>query len=215
MIVHDCEQNTSEWHELRRGIVTASGMQAVMAKGKTPGSRSETRAKYMRQLAGQIITGEVQESWSNEHTDRGHAMEDDARRMYAFMADAEPRRIGFVTSQWDGFTVGYSPDSFVADAGAIEIKTKLPDLMIECYERDAGDPPPEHMRQLQAGLAIADREWIDLVCYWPRMPLYICRVVRNEVFITAMKAETKRFNEELHAMVDRIRRYGEPDRKAA
>jgi hypothetical protein len=211
LVIHNVEQNTPEWLELRRGRVTASVMQAVMAKGE-----GKTRSKLMRQLAGQIITGEVQESWSNEHTDRGHALETAARDLYAFMEDAEPQRIGFVTNEWDGFTVGYSPDSFIGSVGAIEIKTKLPDIMIECYERDAGDPPPEHLRQIQAGLAIAEREWIDLVCYWPKMPLYICRVVRDETFISTTRAETKRFNEELHAMVERIRRYGEqPDQKAA
>jgi hypothetical protein len=207
MIVHDCAQNTPEWLELRRGIVTASCMQQVMAKGKTPGARSETRAKYMRQLAGQIITGEVGEAWSNEHTERGHALEGEARDAYAFMEDAEPVRVGFVTTTWDGFTVGYSPDSFIGDRGGLEIKTKLPDILIECYERLAGDPPPEHVRQIQAGIEIAERDWLDLACYWPRMPLYICRVYRDESFIKEMRFATLRFNEELAAMVERIRSY--------
>ncbi len=202
MIVHTCEQNTPEWLELRRGIITASSMQHVMAKGE-----GKTRSKYMRQLAGQIITGEVGESWSNEHTERGHAMEGDARDAYAFMEDATPERVGFVTTEWDGFTVGYSPDSFIGPRGALEIKTKLPDILIECYEREPGSPPPEHVRQIQAGIEIAERDWLDLACFWPRMPLYICRVYRDEALIKTMRAEALRFNEELAAMVERIRNY--------
>ena len=77
----DCEQGSEAWFRARMGIPTASEFATVMAKGRDGGA-SKTRAKYMRQLAGEIITGEPMESYSNGHMERGKEWEPDARDAY-------------------------------------------------------------------------------------------------------------------------------------
>lgn len=199
----ECEQSSPEWFAARAGIPTASCFATVMAKGKTAGAKSLTREKYMRELAGEIITGEVIEGFTNGHMERGKAMEDEARDLYAFMRDAEPQRIGFMRNGQKGA----SPDSLIGNDGGLEIKTKLPHLLIECFER--GDVcPPEHLAQVQGSMWVAEREWWDFVAYWPKMPLFTVRVYRDEAYISNLSGEVDRFNDELAALVERIRRWG-------
>lgn len=198
--IFDCEQGSPEWFECRRGIPTASMFATVMAKGE-----GKTRAKYMRELAGELITGEAAESFSNPHMDRGKAMEDEARETYAFIHDADIQRVGFIR---DGLK-GASPDSLVGSNGGLEIKTALPHIQIERLMKDR--LPPEHVAQVQGNLWISGREFWDFVSYWPKLPVLTVRVYRDEEYIKNMASEVDRFNDELEKLTDRIRRYGRPD----
>ena len=195
LIVYDCEQGTSEWFAARLGIPTASEFATVLAKGRG-GGESVTRRKYLLTLAAQRLTGEVVQTWAgNEHTERGHAMEDDARRLYAFQNDADPQLVGFMRRG----EAGASPDSLVGDNGLIEIKSKLPHLHLDVIERDR--LPPEHVAQVQGQLWISGRDWCDFVSYWPKLPIFIKRVERDEEYIKALAQAVADFNGEVEAIV--------------
>ena len=202
MEIITCEQGTPEWHAARLGIPTASEFSTVMASGRG-GGESKTRKTYLYKLAGEIITGKASEGFSNAHMDRGHEMEPEARAAYAFMRDADPELVGFIRNG----RAGASPDSLVGTDGLLEIKTKLPHLMIEAILRD--DMPPEHKAQCQGQLWISERDWIDFAAYWPGMPLFIHRAYRDAEYIAAMASAVEQFNEELDLIVDRVRAYGE------
>jgi len=195
LIVYDCEQGTSEWFAARLGIPTASEFATVLAKGRG-GGESVTRRKYLLTLAAQRLTGEVVQTWAgNEHTERGHAMEDDARRLYAFQNDADPQLVGFMRRG----EAGASPDSLVGANGLIEIKSKLPHLHLDVIERDR--LPPEHVAQVQGQLWISGRDWCDFVSYWPKLPIFIKRVERDEEYIKALAQAVADFNGEVEAIV--------------
>lgn len=196
-IFEDLEQGTEEWFEVRRGLPTASNFATIMAKGE-----GKTRSQYMRKLAGEILTGELAEQFSNVHTERGNAMEDEARQAYAFVENAEIKRVGFIRNG----NKGASPDSLVGANGGLEIKTALPHIQIDRLERDR--LPPEHRAQVQGNLWVSEREWWDFVSYWPKLPILTVRVYRDEAFIREMSDEVDRFNDELAALVEKIRRYG-------
>jgi hypothetical protein len=195
-IFDDIEQGTPEWFAVRAGIPTASRFATAMAKGE-----GKTRSEYMRKLAGEILTGEPMDSYNNGHMVRGHTMEDEARELYAFVHDAEIRRVGFIRNGQKGG----SPDSLVGNDGGLEIKTALAHIQIERLLR--GDLPPEHRAQVQGNLWVAEREWWDFCSYWPKLPLLRARVYRDEVYIKNMAGEVDRFNDELALLVERIRRY--------
>jgi len=202
--IFNCEQGTPEWHEIRRGIVTASNFSKILAKGE-----GKVRATYLRTLAGEIITGAVHEGYKSQSMERGNLMEAEARRFYALMTDSDPEKVGFIRNG----KIGYSPDSLISEDGLLEIKTQQPDLLIETLERDTF--PSTHVAQCQGGLWVAEREWIDLVVYWPKMPLFRKRLHRDETYIAALETAVSIFNVELHETVERIRRYGQPERVAA
>ena len=193
----NCEQGTEDWFRARMGLPTASEFHAILAKGE-----GKTRKSYMLRLAGEIVTGEPSETYSNGHMERGKALEPEARELYAFMADAEPQQVGFIRN----FGACCSPDSLLGTAGMLEIKTKLPALLIECILR--GDFPPEHKAQCQGALWVAEREWIDLAVFWPKMPLFVQRAYRDEAYIASLRTAVAAFGEELAETVERVRKYG-------
>lgn len=198
--IFNCVQGEPEWFKARRGIPTASEFSTVLAKGKG-GGPSLTRKKYLLTLAGEVLTGECVESWSNIHMERGKVMEAEARDLYAFKTDAELTRIGFVKSLlWNA---GASPDSLIGEDGGIEVKTALPHIQLERLIDN--ELPSEHKAQCQGILGITGRQWIDFVSYWPKLPLFVIRVHRDEAYIAALEAAVKEFNAELSQLVERFR----------
>jgi len=194
--IFNCEQGSEDWFACRAGIPTASKFATVMAKGE-----GKTRSEYMRKLAGEILTGEPMDSFASVHMERGKTMEDEARETYAFINDAEIKRVGFIRNG----SKGASPDSLVGNDGGLEIKTALPHIQIDRLVR--GQLPPEHKAQVQGNIWIAEREWWDFVSFWPKLPQLKVRVFRDDIYIKTMEAEIDRFNEELSELVSTIRNY--------
>lgn len=202
MTIIDCEQGTEAWYRARMGIATASEFKTIIGVKKVA-QEKVTRRTYMLKLAGEIVTGEPMESYSNAHMERGKIMEAEARDFYAFMHDLEPIRVGFIVNG----KAGCSPDSLIGDTGMLEIKTALPHVLIDKLLRH--DFPPEHRAQCQGNLWVAEREWIDLAIYYPKMPTFVVRAQRDETYITELAHAVDQFNAELTETVDRIRRFGQ------
>lgn len=201
MEVLQVEQGSDEWFRARMGIPTASEFKTVLAKGRGK-APSKTRLTYIYKLAGERITGEPMENYSNAYMERGHSLEDEVRRTYAFMQSCDPTPIGFVRNG----NTGCSPDSFVGDDGMLEIKTHAPHILIPMIIADQF--PPEHVAQCQGQLWVAEREWIDLACYYPGMPLFVKRAARDETYIANLAEEVGFFIEDLERVVERISKYG-------
>lgn len=184
---------------VKSGCTTAQLAAAVKAAKCKNSNPAAMRTKYLRQLAGEIITGEPTEGMTNVHMERGKDQEADARRVYAFMEGVSPLQVGFIT---DG-EKGCSPDSLIGDNGGLEIKAALPHIQIERLFKN--ELPPEYKAQVQGGIWICEREWWDFVSYCPKFPLLIKRVYRDEPYIEKMGAAVRAFNEELAALIDSIR----------
>lgn len=201
MQIFDCIQGTPEWFRARAGIPTASEFATILAKGRS-GGESKTRRTYMLKLAGERLTGDPMESYSNGHMERGKLMEEQARRVYGFMTDADLTQVGFIRSG----DKGCSPDSLISTDGMLEIKTALPHLLIDMLLRD--EFPPEHRAQTQGQLWVAEREWVDLLVFWPDLPPLVKRAYRDPGYIIQLSDAVDRFNEELQSVVEKIRAYG-------
>jgi hypothetical protein len=196
MQVHNMAQGTPEWFSVRKGIPTASRFKDVLAKGE-----GKTRGSYLSFLAGEIITGEPGESFKSEAMDRGHAMEPVAREYYAKEMGVETEAIGFITNG----RKGGSPDSLIGKNGLLEIKTCKPNVLIEHLRKDKF--PAEHILQCMGNLWVAEREWIDIICFWPGMPALIKRMTRDDALIGKLNREVNQFNDDLDLLVDRIKSY--------
>lgn len=193
----DCEQGTPEWHQARCGVVTASRFKDVLAKGE-----GKTRDKYLRELASETLRGWVEDDgFTNANLERGHAQEDDARRMFAFAARVETRQVGFVRNG----RVGCSPDSLIGDDGGLEIKCALGHIQIDRLKR--GALPTEHAAQVQGSLWVTGRKWWSFVSYAPDLPLFKLRVERDEPYIANLAKAVDAFNDELDSIVASIRTY--------
>lgn len=207
--VIDVEQGSAEWFAARAGIPTASEFSTVMAKAKDGGA-SITRAKYLRQLAGEILTGEpAPEGYSNGFMERGKLLEDEARSLYAFMRDVEPERVGFIRNG----NKGASPDSLIGTDAGLEIKVAIPAVQIERLQR--GTLPTEHVAQVQGSMWVSERATWSFVSYCPKLPPLIIDVPRDEAYIANLAKCVESFNEELDALVQSIRTYQDFRRQAA
>lgn len=196
MNIFNCEQGTEEWRQCRAGIITASSMCHVLAKGE-----GKTRMKYMYQLIGEVITGEPAEMYSNAHMERGHEMEPVARQLYSDKESVEIVQVGFIRN-FKEYPIGYSPDGLVLDKGLIEAKSRLPHIQAELLDKD--EIPLTVKAQIQSGLWVSEREWLDYISYWPGMPLFVKRAYRDEKYIQNMESESKRFYEDMNNIINKI-----------
>jgi hypothetical protein len=191
----DCTQGAPEWFAARLGIPTASRFADVLAKGE-----GKTRARYLHELAAEVLRGTTEpDTYTNAHMERGHEQEDEARRLYAFMADAEPVRVGFLRNG----RKGASPDSLIGTEGGLEIKTALGHIQVERLKR--GTLPSEHVAQVQGSLWVSERAWWDFCSYSPGLPPLIVRVPRDDAYIKNLSAAVDAFNEEMDALVASLR----------
>ena len=188
--IFDCEQGGADWFEARRGVVTASRFSDVLAKGQ-----GITRRKYMLTLAGEAITGEVAESYSNAHMERGQIMEAEAVDLYAFAKDVDPQIVGFMRRG----RAGASPDRLIGSDGMLEVKTKIPSIQLDVL--DKGKLPSEHVAQVQGQLFVSGRQFCDFVSYWPKLPLFCIRVERDEAYIATLEQAIAEFVGELDGYI--------------
>lgn len=214
-------QGSDAWHDIRRGIVTASTVGSLIttrrltaldydcpdceAPAQDP-CRSKTkqgavikslhsdRAEVARRspsplifetasndisrgltmvLTAERITGWTEESYINDAMWRGIEDEPRARDVYAEHY-APVTEVGFMTEDRWGYRIGYSPDGLVGDDGLIEIKSRTPKAQLATILADC--PPAENMPQLQCGLLVSGRKWLDYVSYAGGMPMFVKRV---------------------------------------
>ncbi|UTO28162.1 lambda exonuclease family protein [Bartonella harrusi] len=199
-IVIDCLQGTEQWLQARNGLITASLFEMVMAR-KKQGQKTSRYHAVMMKLAGERITGKTVDEGTTLSMRRGTELEPTARKLYGTLTNTQPQCVGFVLA--DDRMKGFSPDAFVGKEGLLEIKTKKPEILIPHFYQKTF--PPEHKAQCQGGLWIAQREWVDLMLYWPDMPPLIKRAYRDEAYIRKLESEISRFNEELQIMVQKIK----------
>ncbi|ABM45590.1 hypothetical protein H704_00175 [Bartonella bacilliformis Peru38] len=200
----ECQQGTEEWRQVRRGVITASVFEMVIAR-KKDGQRSQKYHSVMMKLAGERITGKIVDEGTTVPMRRGTELEPTARQLYATLTNTEPECVGFLLA--DDRRKGFSPDALIGANGLLEIKTKKPEILIPHFYQNIF--PVEHKAQCQGGLWIAQREWVDLMLYWPGMPPLIKRAYRDEVYIRKLDNEINRFNEALERMVQAIKQVGE------
>lgn len=202
-VIFDCEQNSPDWHEARRGIPTASEFECIVKRLKN-GGVSKERLSYLHKLAGEIVTGDCAEIVTAKNLERGKTYEEEARDGYCFLKNADVHLVGFVRNE----IAGCSPDALIGMDGGLEIKVAQPHIQIERLLH--GGLPDEHKAQVQGNLWITESEWWDFTSYCPKLPQLIVRVPRDEAYIANLAGCVAKFNEELAATVEKIRRYGEP-----
>lgn len=206
----EVEQNTPEWHLARSGMPTASEFDTVLSTERTKGRGG--LSEYRRKLVGERITGQCISIWEgNKHTERGHEMEGQARDGYALLTDSVIKRVGFARRKLNGRWIGASPDSEIMQTGEVvfvgkkglEVKTKLPHLLIECHED--GVLPTKHKPQVQGIMLVAGWDEMDFTAYWPGLPQFIINVKRDEAYLSELCQELDKFNDSVDALEKRIR----------
>ncbi len=159
-IFDNLEQGTPEWLSARAGLPTASEASTLLVKGKGPNGLGSGAVAYAYEVAGEILTGQAAPLFTSAATERGHEMEGEIRSYYELLNGGEVKEVGFMRRG----RAGYSPDGLVGDDGLFEAKSHAPKKLIGMIM--AGGVPKDHRAQLDMGLLVSGRAWINLTCYW-------------------------------------------------
>lgn len=160
-VYENLEQGTDEWLQARCGILTASVIGKLIAPTGKIASNEAVR-RLAADLLSQRITGVVEEVPQTYAMQRGH--EDEIEAKIAYSNHIAPiTDIGFMVEDKWGFKIGYSPDGLVGNIALIECKSRCHGLQFTTI--CSRDVPPEFMAQIQAGLMVSGREWLDFISF--------------------------------------------------
>lgn len=194
----DLIQGSDEWLNQRRGILTASVVgKLVTPKTVQPADNPESRS-LTTLLAAERITGWTGPTYINDDMLRGLDDEPRARGHYA-KHYAPVTEAGFITEDRWGFKIGYSPDGLVGDDGLIEVKSRRAKTQLATILAD--EVPLENFAQLQCGLLVTGRQWIDYVSYSGGMPMYLKRVYPQQKWFDAITDAATVFEENVAEMI--------------
>ena len=197
-------QGSPEWHAARCGLLTASEMHLIVTPTLKIASNEKERS-HLYELLGQRITKHVEPRYVSDDMLRGQEEEVDAVETYA-KHYAAIKRVGFVTNDKWGFTIGYSPDALVGDDGLVECKSRSQKYqirtLVDYVSTDAIDP--DFMIQVQTGLMVSERKWLDLVSYCGGLPMATVRVFPDAKMQAAILEAASAFEDRILAAKDRF-----------
>jgi len=197
MQIHDLEQGSDEWHQIRNGLITASEVKLLVTPAKlTPANNDKSRA-HLYELLAQRISGYTEPTYLSDDMLRGQEDEPEARELYSFEYD-DVTEAGFITEDKWGFAIGYSPDGLIGNDGLIEIKSRRQKYQIETILNST--VPTEYMLQIQTGLLVTGRKWCDFISYCGGLPMVTIRVEPDPAMHDAILAALTEFERQLGEM---------------
>ena len=205
MRIYECEQRSSEWYMIRRGVPTASQFDRIIQPVK--GGASTSQEPYLDELLCELIdqaySSEPEDAYISPAMANGTAMEPAARSWYSFDRNVDIREVGFCLSSCGRF--GCSPDGLIGEKGALEIK--VPNMKTHIRYLREGVLPNAYKPQVHGTLLVTGREWVDFVSYSvsDELPSLVVRVYPNE-FTQALKVELNKFLDKLDQAMSKLGR---------
>jgi exodeoxyribonuclease (lambda-induced) len=188
MILVEAAQGSAEWLAARVGVITSSRAKDACKTLKN-GDPAEVAIAYAAQIALERVSGvRCDETFVNAAMRRGTELEPQARAAYEAETGNLVLESGIVLT--DDRAFGYSTDGLIGADGLLEIKCPSSPKVVCSMWRD-GDVS-EYMHQIQMGLWITGRKWLDFVMYDPRLEvvgkaLFVKRIERDEAFIESLE----------------------------
>ncbi len=155
--IHNLEQGSPEWLELRKDLYTGSGADKLLS--------FSGHVKIVDGVVSAYALSEITGFGGNFHTRRGHILEDEAIELYQQIKKCEVMtspEAGFVTNSKFP-TCGYSPDGLRIDR-TIECKAFNPEKHMKMFN---GEIPLKVLAQCHFGMLICGKRICDLIIYNP------------------------------------------------
>lgn len=191
------EQNSPEWHNLRRGMLTASTIGQLITPATLRVASNDKSRALTWQLVAERIAGWTDPTYQSDDMWRGSMDEPLVRDLYA-EHHAPVTEMGFMVREVDNWKLGYSPDGLVGNDGLIEVKSRRPKKHVQTVLSD--EPPSENVAQIQAGLFVSGRQWCDYVSFCSGMHLWVTRVYPDPEWQEAIKQAAEAFEESAQRM---------------
>ncbi len=203
----DLVQGSEDWLAARLGIPTASEFDRIVTPKKL--QLAETASlTYLHRLLAEWMYGAPLEAFDGGWVKRGKELEPEAARFYEMEKDVETAPVGFVET--DDAMAGASPDRLVGDVALVEFKCPALETHVG-YLLDPQSLLMEYRIQHQGQLWVCqDREYVDMVSYYPGFPSVIVRTYRDDPVQWALQTHIPAFVEAmLKARESLVQRYGE------
>ena len=191
---HHFDQGSGQWYDARRGLLTASEIKLILTPAKLQYADNDKSRTHLYELLAQRISGHTEASYISDDMLRGMEDEIIAREKYKELY-ADVKEVGFITNDKWGFKLGYSPDGLVGADGLIEVKSRRQKYQIETII--SGEAPIDYMLQLQTGLLVSERSWLDFITYCGGLPMFTTRVYPDEVVHKAITEAAYMFEKKL------------------
>lgn len=195
----DIEQQTEEWYAAKLGMFSGSDYHVFLGESKTK------EDKLWEKLAERRYQDSDAEEFLGFYTERGKALEHEARRVYSAVYETDVQEVGLVedVEYFPGWVV-CSPDGLVGEDGIIEIKSLVAKYVTQYTEGKYKDEfyiKPEYRTQVQFNLFVTQRQWCDFIYYHPRVGLRVQRIYRDEDYIEKIK---KSLEENINYIKERL-----------
>lgn len=176
-MIHEIEQGTKAWHDLRKGRITGTRLKEVMGR---------TSSKLIYEMIAEQY--EDKESYQTSEMSDGVLKEPWAIDKYEEETGQKVTSIGFVTL---GDNLGLSPDGLVGKKKAVEVKCPGLAKHIEYIINDR--LPAEYKWQVvHYFIVLEELEEVDFITYHPKFPLkevHIVNVKRTDLEAEIMEAK--------------------------
>lgn len=188
-----------------RALITDGAIESftTIAPLSFKASDDDRTKQHVWEIAAQRISGHTEPTYIGDAMLRGHEDEIRARDLYSERY-APVQEVGFITNDSLGFRIGYSPDGLVGDDGLIECKSRIQKYQVQTIVEMI--PPDDFILQLQTGLLVSGREWLDFISYSGGLPMVTMRVEPDERYQRAIKEAATVFENKVQEVVTR---YGE------
>lgn len=203
MTIHDVIQGTEDWHWLRMGRIGSSEASVLLVDGKSKSGLGTGAISLLFEKAAEILTGEVGTDYISEDMQRGSELEPFAVKEYENQLLQKVDRIGYVS---DGDYFGYSPDGFIGDDGLTEFK--CPSAKEFVRYAITKEVKKEYIGQMQWGLWITKRKWIDYVVFHPDFEknLIVTRFYPDPVIQEKLTISSNMFVSSMEKILEKMRK---------
>ena len=196
--IYNVEQGSDAWHELRCGRITASRFIHLMA-----GKSTLTYTGLINEVVGQILSGEVEQGYTNEDMQRGIDLEPEAASYYDEIYDTETDEVGFVTNnEIHPEYVGVSPDRMI---GKNLLEIKCPKSKTHIAYHRAKKLPNVYKWQVQGQILITGADYCDFMSHYPNIKPFIIRVHSDAEMQEQLKTRIGESIDEIKMIVSQIK----------
>lgn len=188
----DVIQGSPEWHAARAGVPTASEFKRfVNERGELRRPRAKSSNQplsdggmtYIAELIAESIGWQKSEFLGSPDIERGHQLEDRARKFLAFEIDDDIEEVGFCLS--DDERYGASPDGMTSEGVPVELKCPDYHTQVKYLMAQNGTPavPFEYVAQVHGHMLVtgADACYFCAFTMHPKLAPILLKVERNEI----------------------------------
>lgn len=207
IVLDDIEQGSPEWFEAKLGVLGASELDKVFTAVK--GDYSKSAGRFQRKLIAQVLTGETDDTYSNEAMERGKELEQKAREWYELVNGVRIEQVGFIYKD-EQKRIGCSPDGLFPSAEdkvylkGLEIKCVIGSTMVDYMMSTEAQIVSEYKQQVQGSMFVTGLDEWDLLIYHPKLEPICITVKKDPDYQRLIEMHVARFINEMDQLIEKL-----------